>query len=523
MKVLYFDCFSGISGDMTVAALLDLGIDAEIFKKELGKLKIGGYKLEISKKVKNGIVGTDFKVILDHDVTHDHEHTHVHHGDPGHDKTHDHHADNGYEQVHGNSHNHYHDYEHTQSHHHHTCGHENNHAYDHMHNHAHNHSHEHGHNHGHDHAHSARNLNDIKELIRASHLKQRVKDFSIRVFEEIARAEAAVHNKGIEEVHFHEVGAVDSIVDIVGTAICLDLLGVDRVYSSPVHEGTGFIECQHGKLPVPVPAVMEMLKGSDIPLITEDVNTELVTPTGMGIIKCLASGFGKMPVMTVEKVGYGMGKRETGRFNALRVVLGTLREDIRKPGDIGKVKYVGEVEDIAETEDGTETKDIREVEGIGETENVKEAENTGAPQEIVVLETNIDDMNPEILGYTAETLLENGALDVFFTPVYMKKNRPAVMLTVLSDKMNEEKLVDIVLRETSTIGIRRYVCSRYTMSRCTVKVSTEYGDIRVKAAQKGDIRKFAPEYEDCREIARKTGLPIRKIYEKACEKAGKLI
>lgn len=189
------------------------------------------------------------------------------------------------------------------------------------------HSHNSDHSHSHSHGHHARNLRDIEALIDESGISQSVKDFSKKVFREIAAAEAKVHDKDIYEVHFHEVGAVDSIVDIVGTAICLDLLGVDRVYASKLHDGHGFIKCQHGTIPVPVPAVMEMLSGSGIPLIQTDINTELVTPTGMGIIKCLSSGFDSMPQMFIDRVGYGMGKRETGGFNALRIVMGTMPAD----------------------------------------------------------------------------------------------------------------------------------------------------------------------------------------------------
>ncbi|MDF2524399.1 MAG: hypothetical protein K0R31_2040 [Clostridiales bacterium] len=302
-------------------------------------------------------------------------------------------------------------------------------------------------------------------MIDHSGLNNRVKSFSKKVFNEIAKAEAKVHHKEIHEVHFHEVGAVDSIVDIVGTAICLDLLGVDKVYSSPMHEGSGFIKCQHGIIPVPVPAVMEMLSSSNIPMISEDINTELVTPTGLGIIKCLSEGFGKMPAMTVEKAGYGMGKKETGRFNALRIVLGNL------------------------------------------------ITGTNKDDEIIVLETNIDDTSPEILGFTMEKLLENGALDVFHTPIYMKKSRPSVMLTVLTSKENEEKLVDILMYETSTLGIRRTAAKRYCMKREIIKVNTVYGEISIKIAARGDVVKAAPEYEDCREIAKRTGLSLREVYD----------
>jgi len=433
MKVLYFDCFSGISGDMTLGALIDLGIDTELFKSELDKLNLAGYEIVISRKEKNGIWGTDVHVILNEEYD-EHRKKVMEHMKHGHDHEHDHHH-------HTHEHHNYHE--------------------------KHGHNEHHGH---HSHTHNARNLKDIEELIDSSDLSRKVKEFSKKVFGEIARAEAKVHNKGINEVHFHEVGAIDSIVDIVGTAICLDLLGIDKVFSSPLREGTGFIRCQHGMLPVPVPAVMEILANSKIPIVTEDINTELVTPTGIGVIKCLASSFGNMPAMIIEKIGYGMGKRDTGRLNALRIVMGTLFEEDK------------------------------------------------LSEEIAVLETNIDDMSSEILGYTMECLLENGALDVYYTPIYMKKNRPAVMLTVLTDRQREEKMADIIFRETSTLGIRKTCMKRYCMDREIRKISTEYGDVRVKVALKGEIQKFAPEYEDCKEIARRTGMTLSSVYDLVREK-----
>lgn len=406
MRVLYFDCFSGISGDMTLGALLDLGLEHSSFLNELNKLNVGGYSIEINKAVKNGISGTDVTVILEEE---------------------DEKQDHGSEHKHNAS--------------------------------------------EHDHAdsHSARNLKDIESIIDASSLKPRVKAMSVKIFREIARAEAKVHGKDINQIHFHEVGAIDSIVDIVGSCICIEMLGVERIYASELHDGKGFVKCAHGVIPVPVPAVMEMLCNSNIPLISEDTPFELVTPTGMGIIKTTCSGFGRMPSLQIERTGYGMGKRETGRLNALRAVIGTLYQQ-------------------------------------------------DALEDISILETNIDNMSPEILGYTMEKLFESGALDVYYTPICMKKSRPAVTLTVLCRCVDEKKLSDMIFRETSTLGVRLSRSSRYTMSRELVKVNTQFGDVRVKVASMGDIMKFAPEYEDCRNIAIKTGLPINKIYEIVNEK-----
>lgn len=423
MRVLYFDCFSGISGDMTLGALLDLGLDSTAFLQELDKLNVDGYSIEIKKVVKNGISGTDVNVILESENQ-----------DGG--QLHDH-----------DSHDHQH-------------------SHDHAHSHDHEHEHEHIHSHSHSHSQPERNLEDIEKIINASGLKPGVKAMSTRIFREIARAEAKVHGKDISEVHFHEVGAIDSIVDIIGVCICIDMLGVERIYASELHEGKGFVKAAHGLLPVPVPAVLEMLCNSRIPLISEDIPFELVTPTGIGILKMTCSSFGKMPPMSIEKTGYGMGKRETGRFNALRVVVGSLYEYDTVPND-----------------------------------------------EISILETNIDNMSPEIMGYTMEKLFENGALDVYCTPIYMKKSRPSTMLTVLAKCEDEKKFSDIIFRETSTLGIRVTRSERYCMNRELVKVNTMYGDVRVKVASSGDIKKFAPEYEDCKDIAVRTGLPITKVYE----------
>lgn len=476
MRVLYFDCFSGISGDMTLGALLDLGLDHGAFLKELDKLNVDGYSIEIKKVVKNGLTGTDVNVILQNDHS-SHEQNHSQPESLGHPEQYQHHDGHGDKIEHNGekapshdfgSHGHDHSHQHDHNHNHDDHGDVQHHGHNHEHDQGneHQHSHEHHHGHSHEHSHQERNLADIENIINKSGLKPGVKAMSTRIFREIARAEAKVHGKNINEVHFHEVGAIDSIVDIVGACICIDMLGVERIYASELHDGKGFVRCAHGLLPVPVPAVMEMLCNSKIPLITEDIPFELVTPTGIGILKMTCSSFGKMPPMSIEKSGYGMGKRETGRFNALRAVVGSLYEHDVVPND-----------------------------------------------EISILETNIDNMSPEILGYTMEKLLDNGALDVYYTPIYMKKGRPSVMLSVLAKCEDEKKFSDLILRETSTLGIRVNRSARYCMNRELVKVNTMYGDVRVKIASIGDIHKFAPEYEDCKSIAVKTGLPITKVYE----------
>ncbi|PRX19178.1 uncharacterized protein (TIGR00299 family) protein [Orenia metallireducens] len=266
-KILYFDCLSGISGDMTIGALLDLGIDQELFLEELNKIGIDGYELEIKKGQKNGITGTDFDVII-------------------------------------------------KNHHHHNHSESNHREHNHQHQHSDNHTHEHSHHHHHEH----RNLADIEEIIDDSGLKASVKDLSKSIFRLVAKAEAKIHNKSIVEVHFHEVGAIDSIVDIVGVAICIDLLEVDEIYSSPLHLGTGFVKCAHGNIPVPAPATLEILEG--VPVYSKGIESELVTPTGAAIIKTLAKEFKPLPEINIEKVGYGLGKKDLEVTNVLRVVLG---------------------------------------------------------------------------------------------------------------------------------------------------------------------------------------------------------
>lgn len=454
MRILYFDCFSGISGDMTLGALLDLGLEQDAFLNELKKLNLSGYSIEIRKVVKNGISGTDVKVILDGEES-------------GHICCHENEAHKtiefiDYEKVYESQ------YINNCDKNNHGCHHEQTHLHSHL-------EHENcsgqAHSHSHSHSQPERNLADIENIINMSDLKPRVKVMSTKIFREIARAEAKVHGKEINEIHFHEVGAIDSIVDIIGACICIDMLGVERIYASELHDGKGFVKCAHGLLPVPVPAVMEMLCDSNIPLVSEDVSCEMVTPTGMAILKMTCSSYGKMPPLSIERTGYGMGKRDTGRFNALRAVVGTLYEQDSIPND-----------------------------------------------EISILETNIDNMSPEILGYTMEKLFDNGALDVYYTPIYMKKSRPSVVLTVLSKCGDEKKFTDIIFKETSTLGVRISHSLRYCMNRELIKVDTQYGAVRVKVASSDDIMKFAPEYEDCKNIAMKTGMPINKVYELVNEK-----
>lgn len=421
-RILYFDCFAGISGDMSIGALIDLGLDPSVVIDEIKKLGVKGYDLEINKISRYSFSGTDVTVTLNGEADCVHEHEHEGH-------THDHGG------------------------------------------------HTHGHSHGHSHHHDEkdRSLSSIVHIIRSSGISDKAKQLSISIFGEIAKAEAAVHGTLLSEVHFHEVGAIDSIVDIVGTAICIDMLKVDRIVCSPVHDGQGFVNCRHGRLPVPVPAVVKMLGGSGITIVQEDIQAELVTPTGFGILKTVSDSCGKMPEMQVESVGYGFGKTETGRLNALRVVLGTSSE---------------QTEEADHGQHGDKNRD-----------------------RVVLMETNIDNTTGEILGFTMDKLMKAGALDAYFTPIQMKKNRPAVMLSVLCRAEDTEKLSDLIFMETSTIGIRMQELSRVTLKREIRTVETELGEVRVKLVSVTGLERVQPEYEDCARLAEKNDLSLNEVYE----------
>lgn len=394
MKTLYFDCSSGISGNMTLGALLEIVGDEKYFLDELSKLNIDGYKIEISKKVKNGITGTYVDVILDHDEHHHHDH----------------------------------DYDHEHEHHHH---------------------HEH------------RNLNDVNSIIDNSSLDNNTKDLAKRIFERVAQAESKVHNKPLDEVHFHEVGAIDSIVDIVGTAILINKINPDNIISSVVNDGYGFIECAHGTMAVPVPATSEIFASSKVKFRQIDVDTELVTPTGAAIIAELAKEFTTLPAMVIEKIGWGAGYKDLKIPNVLKV-------------------YYGEMEQKNEN--------------------------------FVVMETNIDDCGGEILGYAEELLFENGALDVFYTPIFMKKNRPAYRLTVACRKEDMFKLQNIMFRETTTIGIRYRFESRTELGREIIDVDTKYGKIKAKRVINNGETYIYPEYESVKKLAKEKNIPLKELY-----------
>jgi len=381
MKIAYFDCFAGISGDMVLGALVDAGLSLDVLTAELKKIEISGYSLKSESVVKNGITGTKITVSTE------------------------------------------------ESHHH-------------------------------------RGLTEILNLIAESTLDQWVKESSTKAFERLAEVEAAIHNTTVDKIHFHEVGAVDAIVDIVGAMIGVHHLGFDKVYASRIHVGTGFVECAHGTIPIPAPATAALLKS--VPTYSTGIEAELTTPTGAAIVTTLAESFGVMPEMTVEEIGYGAGSRDLSIPNLLRVSIG--------------VTEAGQYE--------TDT--------------------------VLLIETNIDNMNPELYEHVFERLLAAGALDVFTTPITMKKSRPGIILSVLTPPALENTLLEIIFTETTTIGVRLQHLQRRKLSREIKTVETEYGPVQVKVASHGDrVVNVAPEYEDCKKIAEEKGIPIQDVYDAA--------
>ncbi len=385
MKIAYFDCFSGASGDMILGALLDSGLDFETWKGELGKLPVKGYDVQMSKMLKKGISAT-----------------HVHVKIP------------------------------------------------------------------HDHAHRA--LSTILSIIESSRLSDFVKKTSARIFTRLGEAEAKIHQCPIEEIEFHEVGAVDALVDIVGTCIGIELLGIQEIWVSPLHLGKGFVDCAHGRLPVPPPAVVELLKG--IPVYSTEVEGELVTPTGAAILSTLAQGFCPLPQLQIQHIGYGAGHRDLPIPNVLRVIIGEKALSLEE-------------------------------------------------ERIQLIETNIDDMNPQFYDYVIERLFQAGAKDVFLVPVIMKKSRPGIVLSVMASEEKVEPIVQVLLEETTTLGVRiSELKKRMVLKRETLSVPTPWGEAQVKIRWMSPyVKMVTPEYEHCKRIAKEQGIPIQKVFERIKQEA----
>ena len=401
-RILYLECRSGISGDMTVAALLDLGADENKLREALDSLPLDGYEIRISRVKKSGLDACDFAVLLDEEhENHDHDMNYLH----------------GDMQTHNHSHHHTH-----------------------------------------------RGLTEIRRIIETGTLTDGAKKLALRMFDILADAEAKAHGVQREQVHFHEVGAVDSIVDIVAAAVCLDDLSPERIVVSALSEGTGTVRCQHGVLPIPVPAVTNIATAYGLPVHHTKVQGELVTPTGAAIAAAVMQKHNELPAdYTIENVGIGAGKREYETAGILRAmwILPLVNETDR----------------------------------------------------IVKLEANIDDATGEQLGYCMDCLMEAGARDVSFVPLYMKKNRPAYEVHVICDPCDVSRMEEILFRETTTIGVRRSVMERTVMRREERNVETPFGSARVKICSHGAIRKIYPEYESIRELCRKTKCDFRKVYQ----------
>jgi len=384
--IAYFDCFSGISGDMTLGAFIDLGVPVQWLKENLESISLEGFDLTVSDVSRHGINAKRVQVQ----------------------------AEDGAE---------------------------------------------------------LRNYTDIQTLIASSPLSASVKETSLEIFEKIAAAEARIHNCPIEKVHFHEVGGVDAIVDIVGTALCVDYLDIRKIAASRIPLGSGFVSCRHGTLPVPAPATIEILRG--VPVYDSEIEDELVTPTGAAIIVTLAESFGKLPDIIVEKTGYGAGKRNLEPIpNLLRIIMGTA------------------------------------------TENSSDRQPGHQHDAVVMVETCIDDMNPEVFGFLMDRLFDHGALDVYWVPIFMKKNRPGTMVQVLSPESRKDAVIACILSETTSSGVRFYDVKRRTLAREQITLDTIYGRLQAKRIIGSDgSARIVPEYEVCKKIALEKNIPIRIVYD----------
>ena len=453
---LYLECTSGISGDMTVAALLDLGADREKLERALKSLPVKGFDIKISRVVKSGIDACDFDVLLDQEhENHDHdmEYLHGHHGNShGHEG---HHHEHGHDTLDVYEHTHFHEHRVQEAH-------VNSHTHtETMHSNPGHHHHEH------------RGLNEIMEIIDHADMTDRARSYAKKIFTILAHAEAKAHNVPEDQVHFHEVGAVDSIVDILSVAICMDDLDVEEVIVPRLCEGSGTIRCQHGILPVPVPAVSNIVSAHHLKLHITPVQGELVTPTGAAIVAAFLTSEKLPEDFTVEKIGIGAGKRQYECPGILRAML------IRKSGD------------DSGTDVSTET------------------------DTIVKLESNIDDCTGETLGYVMECLYGAGAREANYMPVFMKKNRPAWLLTVLCKKEQIPAMEQIIFRETTTIGIRRQEMERTILKREKRTVTTPLGEVEVKVCTFDGKEYFYPEYESVKKLCKKTGMSYKEAYHMA--------
>lgn len=483
-KAIYFECYGGISGDMTVAALLDMGADERELRRQLDTLPLEGFSVEVKRVKKSGLDCCDFNVVLEeqyHNHDHDIIYLYGHRQESGqvHEHVHDGHE---YEHVHdGHEHEHRHDgYEHIHEHDHdhgHPHGrHDHIHEHEHVHD-GHEHIHEHDHGHGHPqgvNGHVHRTLKDVTEIIERSGMADGAKKTALDIFRVLAEAEAKAHGETVDSVHFHEVGAVDSIVDIAAAAICLDNLGINEVIVPELYEGRGTVRCAHGILPIPVPAVMHIAAEHGLTLHMTNVEAELVTPTGAAIAAAVRTA-GELPAKyRILATGMGAGKRDYGRTSILRTMI---------------------VEDT----------------GADGSAPLKD--------DIYKLESNIDDCTGETLGYAMERLFAAGARDVSYMPIFMKKNRPAYQINIICSEKDIPVMEEILFRETTTIGIRRMRMERTVLDRDIRKVETSLGEARVKICDVYGETRIYPEYESAAAIAAAKGLPYREVWERILKDA----
>ena len=406
MKILYLECNMGVAGDMLMSALSELHPDPDGFINRLNSLNIPGIKAERLTKKKSGISGTHIKVMFDGKEEDEHLHHH-------HEHTHD-------------EHHHMHE--------------------------------EHHHVHTHEHTHVHRGMEEIKNIISSLPVSERVKGDALSVYKLIAEAESAAHNCEVSEIHFHEVGTMDAIADIVGVCMLIDELSPDMIVSSPINTGSGTVQCAHGILPVPAPATAFILKG--IPIYSNEINGELCTPTGAALVKYFVQKFGAMPTMSVSAVGYGFGTREYETLNCVRAFMG---------------------------------------------------ETAGSTDTVVQLSCNMDDISGERISFAQARLFEAGALDVFTIPIGMKKSRPGVLFNCICRQEDKEKMVKLIFKHTSTIGIRETVCQRYVLDRSEEVVHTQYGDVRIKKSEGYGVKKIKPEYNDLEKLAIENNIDISDI------------
>ncbi|WP_433973274.1 nickel pincer cofactor biosynthesis protein LarC [Tunturiibacter lichenicola] len=444
MRIAYLDCFAGISGDMFLGALIDAGVDPKILHDAIAALNLNA-TLTIEKVDRSGISSTKIQV---------YDGAKLAEKSPAHS-----HADKD-----DHTHQHSHIYQHQpKTQHQHKAGH------------THNHEHEHG-----------RSLNVIRDLINAASLAPAVKHTAIQAFELLGASEAKIHNVPIEKIHFHEVGAVDAIVDIVAASAGIHALAVDKWFCSPLNIGGGMVDCAHGRFPVPAPATADLLRG--LPTYSAHIEKELVTPTGAAIIRTLAATFGPQPSMRVEQIGYGAGTRNPKNFpNVLRLSIGETADHPALPAP-----------------------------PIPHSHKKSEAHHHHTAQTVTVLETALDDLSPQILAYVSERALALGALDVMLTPVIMKKGRPGTLLTIICNPAEQNAMEQLVLRETSTLGVRVRQDNRVCLDRHHAHVTTAYGEIRVKIGTRdGQECNVAPEFEDCRAAATKHNVPLKLVQQAA--------